>query len=142
MGLPRVGCHSGGQPRGAASRLPSCPGASLSRLGHPADQDHPIPPAPPPGAHGTSPALAAGRHAGRLAARRPGGRLQRGRRTRPTLVDTHPAWLIALNARNRNLILVSNYLDPWTFYGIGIVRLLISDPLFFLLGYWYGDAAR
>ena len=59
----------------------------------------------------------------------------------PSLVDTHPAWLITLNARNRNLVLVSNYLDPWTFYGIGIVRLLISDPLFFLLGHWYGDAA-
>jgi len=59
----------------------------------------------------------------------------------PTLVDTHPAWLIALNARNRNLALVTNYLDPWTYYSIGIVRLLLSDPLFFLLGYWYGDAA-
>ncbi|MGH9229140.1 MAG: DedA family protein [Acidimicrobiales bacterium] len=59
----------------------------------------------------------------------------------PTLVDTHPAWLIALNARNRNLALVTNYLDPWTYYGIGTVRLLASDPLFFLLGYWYGDAA-
>jgi membrane protein DedA with SNARE-associated domain len=57
------------------------------------------------------------------------------------LVDTHPALLIALNARNRNLILVSNYLDAWTFYSIGFVRLLVSDPLFFLLGYWYGDAA-
>ena len=59
----------------------------------------------------------------------------------PTLVDTHPAWLIALNARNRNLVLASNYLEAWTFYGIGIVRLLVSDPLFFLLGYWFGDAA-
>jgi membrane protein DedA with SNARE-associated domain len=59
----------------------------------------------------------------------------------PTLVDTHPAWLIALNARNRNLILVTNLLDPWTYYGVGIVRLLLSDPLFFLLGVWYGDAA-
>lgn len=59
----------------------------------------------------------------------------------PSLVDRHPAWLIALNARNRNLVLVTNYLDAWTFYSIGIVRLLISDPLFFLLGYWYGDAA-
>jgi membrane protein DedA with SNARE-associated domain len=59
----------------------------------------------------------------------------------PSLVDTHPAWLIALNARNRNLILVTNYLDAWTFYSIGIVRLLLSDPLFFILGYWYGDAA-
>jgi membrane protein DedA with SNARE-associated domain len=59
----------------------------------------------------------------------------------PSLVDTHPAWLIALNARNRNLVLVSNYLDAWTFYGIGVVRLLLSDPLFFLLGYWYGESA-
>lgn len=59
----------------------------------------------------------------------------------PTLVDTHPAWLIALNARNRNLALVTNHLDAGTYYGIGIVRLLLSDPLFFLLGYWYGDAA-
>jgi membrane protein DedA with SNARE-associated domain len=59
----------------------------------------------------------------------------------PTLVDSHPAWLIALNARNRNLALVTNYLDAWTYYSVGIVRLLASDPLFFLLGYWYGDAA-
>jgi membrane protein DedA with SNARE-associated domain len=59
----------------------------------------------------------------------------------PTLVDTHPAWLIALNARNRNLALVTNSLDAWTYYGVGTVRLLLSDPLFFLLGYWYGDAA-
>jgi membrane protein DedA with SNARE-associated domain len=59
----------------------------------------------------------------------------------PTLVDTHPALLIALNARNRNLALVTNSLDPWTYYGIGTARLLASDPLFFLLGYWYGDAA-
>ena len=59
----------------------------------------------------------------------------------PTLVDSHPAWLIALNARNRNLALVTNSLDPWTYYSIGTARLLVSDPLFFLLGYWYGDAA-
>jgi membrane protein DedA with SNARE-associated domain len=59
----------------------------------------------------------------------------------PSLVDRHPAWLIALNARTRNLALVTNDLDPWTYYGIGFVRLVVSDPLFFLLGYWYGDAA-
>jgi membrane protein DedA with SNARE-associated domain len=59
----------------------------------------------------------------------------------PSLVDRHPALLIALNARTRNLALVTNELDPWTYYGIGFVRLVISDPLFFLLGYWYGDAA-
>jgi membrane protein DedA with SNARE-associated domain len=59
----------------------------------------------------------------------------------PSLVDTHPAWLIALNARNRNLVLVTNSLDAWTYYGVGTIRLLISDPLFFLLGAWYGDTA-
>jgi membrane protein DedA with SNARE-associated domain len=59
----------------------------------------------------------------------------------PTLVDTHPAWLMALNARTRNLALVTNDVDAWTFYGIGVTRLVLSDPLFFLLGYWYGDAA-
>ena len=59
----------------------------------------------------------------------------------PTLVDTHPLWLMALNSRTRNLALVTNEVDPVTFYGVGIARLLISDPLFFLLGYWYGDAA-
>jgi membrane protein DedA with SNARE-associated domain len=59
----------------------------------------------------------------------------------PTLVDTHPAWLMALNSRTRNLALVTNEVDPVTYYGIGLTRLLVSDPLFFLLGYWYGDAA-
>jgi membrane protein DedA with SNARE-associated domain len=59
----------------------------------------------------------------------------------PSLVDRHPAWLIALNARTRNLALVTNDLDALTYYGIGFVRLVVSDPLFFLLGYWYGDAA-
>lgn len=58
-----------------------------------------------------------------------------------SLVDTHPAVFIALNARNRNLVLAQGYLDWWTFFGIGIVRLVLSDPLFFLLGRWYGDAA-
>jgi membrane protein DedA with SNARE-associated domain len=59
----------------------------------------------------------------------------------PTLVDSHPAWLIALNPRNRNLVLTTNQLDAWTYYGVGTVRLLLTDPAFFLLGYWYGDAA-
>jgi membrane protein DedA with SNARE-associated domain len=59
----------------------------------------------------------------------------------PSLVDRHPAWLIALNARTRNLALVTNDLDPLTYYGVGFLRLVVSDPLFFLLGYWYGDAA-
>jgi membrane protein DedA with SNARE-associated domain len=58
-----------------------------------------------------------------------------------TLATSHPAWLIALNSRNRILILTTNSLDAWTYYGIGAARLLLSDPLFFILGMWYGDAA-
>jgi membrane protein DedA with SNARE-associated domain len=58
----------------------------------------------------------------------------------PYLVDHHPLWLIGLNARNRNLVLVTNHLDTVPYYLVGTVRLLLSDPLFYLLGLLYGDA--
>jgi membrane protein DedA with SNARE-associated domain len=58
----------------------------------------------------------------------------------PTLAVEHPLSLITLNARNRNLILVTNSLDAASFYTVGFLRLLASDPLFYILGYWYGDA--
>src|SRR3954447_1066952 len=57
------------------------------------------------------------------------------------LVDHHPVWLIALNARNRNLLLVTNYVDAIPYYVVGTLRLLLSDPLFYILGFLYGDAA-
>jgi membrane protein DedA with SNARE-associated domain len=59
----------------------------------------------------------------------------------PYLVDNHPLWLMALNARNRNLVLVANHVDAVPYYVVGTLRLLLSDPLFYLLGYFYGDAA-
>lgn len=59
----------------------------------------------------------------------------------PGLVEGHPLVLLALNPRNRNLVLVANQLDAWSYYGVGFVRLVATDPLWFLLGYWYGDAA-
>jgi membrane protein DedA with SNARE-associated domain len=58
----------------------------------------------------------------------------------PTLAVDHPLLLITLNARNRNLVLVTNSLDALSYYGVGFFRLLASDPLFYILGYWYGDA--
>jgi membrane protein DedA with SNARE-associated domain len=58
-----------------------------------------------------------------------------------TLVKRHPALLITLSSQNRWLILASNQLDPVTFYGIGFLRLVVADPLFYFLGYFYGDAA-
>jgi membrane protein DedA with SNARE-associated domain len=58
----------------------------------------------------------------------------------PTLAVDHPLLLIILNARNRNLVLVTNSLDALSFYTVGFFRLLASDPLFYILGFWYGDA--
>jgi membrane protein DedA with SNARE-associated domain len=55
--------------------------------------------------------------------------------------DGHPLLLLLLSARNRYAIAVVNYLDPLSYYIVGTLRLLAPDPLFYLLGYWYGDAA-
>ncbi len=55
--------------------------------------------------------------------------------------ERHPLALIALNSQNRTLILTTNQLDAWSYYLVGSVRLLVADPFFFLIGYWYGDAA-
>ncbi len=57
------------------------------------------------------------------------------------IVDRQPALLIALNPRNRNLTLATNQLDASTYYLVGFLRLIASDPLYYLLGYWYGDRA-
>jgi membrane protein DedA with SNARE-associated domain len=59
----------------------------------------------------------------------------------PQLVNSHPLQLIAMNARNRNLILATNQLDALSYYVVASLRLMLSDPLFFMIGYWYGDAA-
>ncbi|MEO7429975.1 MAG: hypothetical protein ABIY48_11410 [Acidimicrobiales bacterium] len=58
-----------------------------------------------------------------------------------TLATTHPLTLIVLNSRNRNLVLVTNSLSAVSYYGVATLRLLVSDPLFFVLGYWYGETA-
>jgi membrane protein DedA with SNARE-associated domain len=59
----------------------------------------------------------------------------------PTLVTEHPVWLLALDARIRHVLLVANQIDALPYYVIGTLRLTLSDPLFYLLGYWYGEAA-
>ena len=57
------------------------------------------------------------------------------------IVDRQPALLIALNPRNRNLALATNQLSAITYYSIGFARLVASDPLYYLLGYWFGERA-
>lgn len=57
------------------------------------------------------------------------------------LVTERPLLFISLNAQNRNLALASGELSAVSFYVVGFLRLVAPDPLFFLLGRWYGDAA-
>lgn len=57
----------------------------------------------------------------------------------PVLAVKHPLVLIVLEARNRNLVL-ARHVDVVPFVLVGTLRRLVSDPLFFLLGRWYGEA--
>lgn len=57
------------------------------------------------------------------------------------LLSEHPLVFIGLSSTNRNLALASGDLAAWSFYSVAFLRLLAPDPLFFLLGRWYGDSA-
>jgi len=59
----------------------------------------------------------------------------------PDLVTNNPLLLICLSAKNRYLVLVVNQIDLWSYYGIGTLRLLLPDPFFFAIGWFYGAAA-
>ncbi len=59
----------------------------------------------------------------------------------PTLVVDHPLWMVALNANNRYLILVTNDLGPFSFYTTAILRRVVPSIAFYLLGRWYGHRA-
>jgi membrane protein DedA with SNARE-associated domain len=58
----------------------------------------------------------------------------------PTLLTERPWLLLLLNSQNRYLALATNKLDPLPYYGIGMFRLLLPDPFFYLLGFWYGES--
>lgn len=59
----------------------------------------------------------------------------------PNLITTHPAVQILLSPKNRYLVLAAPQLSAWSFFGIGFFRLLLTDPLFFLIGHQHGDTA-
>lgn len=63
-----------------------------------------------------------------------------GNMLHPTLLRDHPLWLVAMEPRNRFLLLVAAKVDFVPFLVVATVRRLVSDPLFFLLGALYGDA--
>ena len=56
------------------------------------------------------------------------------------LVKDHPLWLLALNSRKRTILLVAPHTDVIPFVVIAVLRQLLSDPIYYLLGRWYGDA--
>lgn len=59
----------------------------------------------------------------------------------PALINDHPLWVITFNPINRYLILASTRVEVWEFFLVGFTRLVVTDPLYFLLGHWYGDGA-
>jgi membrane protein DedA with SNARE-associated domain len=59
----------------------------------------------------------------------------------PWLLKNHPLWLVALEARNRNLLAAASRVDVVPFVAFGVLRRMISDPLFFLLGHLDGEGA-
>ncbi len=58
----------------------------------------------------------------------------------PTLAARHPLLLIALDSRNRMLVLAREVDLVW-FFTVAFLRRTLSDPLFYLLGMLYGDRA-
>src|SRR5215210_2198903 len=58
----------------------------------------------------------------------------------PTLATKHPLLMIALDARNRFLVL-ARHVDLVPFVIVAVLRRTFSDPLFYLLGRFYGDNA-
>ncbi|MCU1357849.1 MAG: hypothetical protein JWM89_3267 [Acidimicrobiales bacterium] len=103
--------------------------------------DEPLSPSAAPSAHHAGPPSALARNlvVGTLIAFVVASNL--GNLFLSVLVNEHPAVFIALNPQNRSLALASGGLSAMSFYVIGFLRLVGPDPLFFLLGRWYGDAA-
>lgn len=59
----------------------------------------------------------------------------------PALVDEHPALVLALGSRNRNLFGAVPFIDPVAYAAIGFSRILLAAVVLFYLGRWYGERA-
>jgi len=55
--------------------------------------------------------------------------------------ESHPLGLMALNARDRYLLLTVNQVERWEFFLVAGLRSILFDPVFYLLGWFYGDRA-
>ena len=59
----------------------------------------------------------------------------------PSLINSSPLLQIFINPRNRWLLLASPQLDAIPFFVVGFIRLILTDPIAYILGWQYGDAA-
>ena len=59
----------------------------------------------------------------------------------PHLIVTHPLLQMFLNPRNRYLVLAALHVTVVPYYVVGFVRLVLTDPIGFVLGRQYGEAA-
>lgn len=56
-------------------------------------------------------------------------------------ITEYPGLLLALDSRLRHLVIaIGAGIGTAPFFAIAFTRLVIADPLFYLLGRWYGDA--
>lgn len=53
----------------------------------------------------------------------------------------HPLALLALDPRTLYLVLLQHRIDPVSYYTVTILRRVIADPCYYILGAWYGAAA-
>lgn len=59
----------------------------------------------------------------------------------PTLIADHPLVLVALEPRNRYLLLTASRVDLVPYLVFATFRRIASDPIYFALGHLYGDRA-
>jgi membrane protein DedA with SNARE-associated domain len=59
----------------------------------------------------------------------------------PTLLVEHPLLLLAFNPLFRYMVATAVLIDPVPFYVVGLLAKLSTDPILYVLGWRYGDAA-
>jgi membrane protein DedA with SNARE-associated domain len=59
----------------------------------------------------------------------------------PKLVVEHPLVQMFFNPRNRYLLLAAPQVDLIPYFVVGFLRLVLSDPIGYVLGWQYGEAA-
>ena len=59
----------------------------------------------------------------------------------PALIDEHPAWVLTLSSRNRNLFAAVPYIGVVSYAVIGFLRVLAAALALYWCGRWYGKKA-